>query len=326
MSEEQPTVASAVVVPDAPEAVSPKASNKRRQSSVSESGSKRPRLSRDRDHEEIRDTAPPPAEDDGRASRRKSGQAEERKRGQRLFGALLGTLSQSSSTAAQKRRADIEKKQQAKLKLQAEEFDQKQKERLDELMRVRRLEQKKFDEQSMRIRHSNLLHMAQFLQTTAEPKIYYKPWELRPEDDARIKSQIEEAQATVDRELDEFEEGRDKERKVNGANSDDAMRVDEELDGPAAQDEPMAAEPPDHRQEPSNDITNETSNENPNGLSHELAAETDGGSTDNKPSTLSEGTEPVESRKTPERENSKDIMDDTNGDVVLEAEEDTVIY
>jgi len=142
-------VASAVVVPEAPEAVSPKASNKRRQSSVSESGSKRPRLSRDRDHEEIRDTAPQPAEDDGRASQRKSGQAEERKRGQRLFGALLGTLSQSSSTAAQKRRADIEKKQQAKLKLQAEEFDQKQKERLDELMRVRRLEQKKFDEQSV---------------------------------------------------------------------------------------------------------------------------------------------------------------------------------
>jgi len=104
------------------------------------------------------------------------------------------------------------------------------------------------------------------------------------------------------------------------------MRVDEEQDGPAVQDEPMAAEPPGHRQEPSNDTTNETSNENPNGLSHELAAETNGASTDNKPSTLSEGTEPVESRKTPERENSKDIMDDTNGDVVLEAEEDTVIY
>src|SRR5436189_174697 len=50
---------------------------------------------------------------DGRANRRESGAAEERKRGQRLFGALLGTLSQSSSSAAQKRRADIEKKQQA---------------------------------------------------------------------------------------------------------------------------------------------------------------------------------------------------------------------
>ncbi len=86
---------------------------------------------------------------DTRSDRRKSGQAEERRRGQRLFGALLGTLSQSSSTLAQKRRVDIEKKQQAKLKLQAEEFDQKRKQRLDELLAVRRREQKKFDEQSV---------------------------------------------------------------------------------------------------------------------------------------------------------------------------------
>lgn len=74
---------------------------------------------------------------------------EERKRGQRLFGALLGTLSQSSSSTAQKRRTDIEKKQQAKLKLQADEYDEKKKQRLEALMAVRRREQKKFDEQSV---------------------------------------------------------------------------------------------------------------------------------------------------------------------------------
>lgn len=143
------TVASAVVVPEAQEPSSPQNTLKRRQSSVSESGSKRPRLSIDGNHEPDRDPAPPSAAADRRADRRKSGQAEERKRGQRLFGALLGTLSQSSTTAAQKRRIDIEKKQQAKLKLQAEEFDQKQKERLEELMKVRRREQRKFDEQSV---------------------------------------------------------------------------------------------------------------------------------------------------------------------------------
>lgn len=74
---------------------------------------------------------------------------EERKRGQRLFGALLGTLSQSSSSTAQKRRTDIEKKQQAKLKLQADEYDEKKKQRLEALVAVRRREQKKFDEQSV---------------------------------------------------------------------------------------------------------------------------------------------------------------------------------
>ena len=76
---------------------------------------------------------------------------EERKRGQRLFGALLGTLSQSSSSTAQKRRIDIERKQQAKLKLQAEEFDEKKKERLEALMAIRRREQKKYDKQSVRL-------------------------------------------------------------------------------------------------------------------------------------------------------------------------------
>ena len=78
---------------------------------------------------------------------------EERKRGQRLFGALLGTLSQSSSSTAQKRRTDIEKKQQAKLKLQAEEQDEKKKQKLEALLVVRRREQMKFDKQSVRFVH-----------------------------------------------------------------------------------------------------------------------------------------------------------------------------
>ena len=83
------------------------------------------------------------------SERRRSGQMEERKRGQRLFGALLGTLSQSSSSAAQKRRVDIEKKQQAKLKLQAEEYDEKKKQQMEAVMQIRRREQKKYDKQSV---------------------------------------------------------------------------------------------------------------------------------------------------------------------------------
>lgn len=74
---------------------------------------------------------------------------EERKRGQRLFGALLGTLSQSSSSTAQKRRTDIEKKQQAKLRSQAEEREEQKEQRLESLRAVRRKEQKKYDKQSV---------------------------------------------------------------------------------------------------------------------------------------------------------------------------------
>lgn len=121
---------------------SPQGPAKRRQSSLSEAGSKRPRISA-----EARDDT----QDTGIPSRRKSGQAEERKRGQRLFGALLGTLSQSSSSTAQKRRADIEKKQQAKLKVQAEEYDEKKKQQLEALNVSRRQEQKKYNKQSVSI-------------------------------------------------------------------------------------------------------------------------------------------------------------------------------
>ena len=76
---------------------------------------------------------------------------EERKRGQRLFGALLGTLSQSSSSTAQKRRTDIEKKQQAKLKVQAEEQDEKKRMKREAIDTVRKGVQKKYDRQSVRL-------------------------------------------------------------------------------------------------------------------------------------------------------------------------------
>lgn len=79
---------------------------------------------------------------------------EERKRGQRLFGALLGTLSQSSSSTAQKRRTDIEKKQQAKLKVQAEEQDEKKRMKREAIDTVRKGVQKKYDRQSVRLMRS----------------------------------------------------------------------------------------------------------------------------------------------------------------------------
>jgi len=81
--------------------------------------------------------------------RRASGQAEERRRGQRLFGAVLGTLSQSSASASQKRRADIEKKQQAKLKLRDEELQEQKRRQAEEVLRRRRKDQRKYDEQSV---------------------------------------------------------------------------------------------------------------------------------------------------------------------------------
>ena len=81
-------------------------------------------------------------------------QLEERKRGQRLFGALLGTLSQSSSSStaqakAQSRRKDIEQKQSAKLKHEADVFDEKKRQRLEVLNNVRRREQRVYERQAV---------------------------------------------------------------------------------------------------------------------------------------------------------------------------------
>lgn len=142
-------IASAVIVPEEAEQLTkPSEVGKRKISSASEERSKRPKL--DTEANPHNAEAPrPPAASDRLQDRRRNGQMEERKRGQRLFGALLGTLSQSSSSTAQKRRTDIERKQQAKLKSQAEEFDEKKKQRLEALMVVRRKEQKKFDKQSV---------------------------------------------------------------------------------------------------------------------------------------------------------------------------------
>ena len=143
-------VASAVIVPESSEQPhSPPEPAKRRKSPISEQSPKRARLSHGESSHGQGPMSAPPARVDRALERRKSGQMEERKRGQRLFGALLGTLSQSSSSTAHKRRTDIERKQQAKLKLQADEFDEKKKQRLDAIMEVRRQEQKKYDKQSV---------------------------------------------------------------------------------------------------------------------------------------------------------------------------------
>jgi hypothetical protein len=76
----------------------------------------------------------------------------------------------------------------------------------------------------MQTRHSNMLAMAHFLKTRAEPVLvstvflciysihklihlmqYYKPWQSRPGDESLIQQQIEEAKATIAREVAEFE-------------------------------------------------------------------------------------------------------------------------
>jgi hypothetical protein len=174
------TIASAVVLPEELSVpASPVNRQKRRQESISEDNTKRPRLSEDASTSDrrgsVNDKTPAPV-------RREKG------RERRLFGAVLGALSQNPATTAQKRRTEIEKRQQAQRKHEDHESEQRKTERAAKRKEQRWKEQKCFERGSvhiaiygirykeadciqMRIRHDNLLHMAHFLQTKAEPRL-----------------------------------------------------------------------------------------------------------------------------------------------------------
>ncbi|KAL9582903.1 MAG: hypothetical protein Q9212_003024 [Teloschistes hypoglaucus] len=270
-------VASAVIVPEMEEQpLQSPGSGKRRGSSFSQDSSKRPKLSSEPTHDRV----DAPTATDRIPDRRSSGQLEERKRGQRLFGALLGTLSQSSSSTAQKRRTEFEKKQQAKLKEQAEEYDEQKKQRLESIMAARRKEQKKYDKQS----------------TTAEPKLYYKPWELLPSEDAKIKSQIEAVEEQIQRETAE-------------ANSNVAANLQPAQETPTQEPKVEPEREPEHATATvgsESDIPQKDEN-----LPNEAP-------TDQKADNPPPETEPAPA------EPSKDNEDD--GGEMVEADEDMVIY
>jgi hypothetical protein len=81
------------------------------------------------------------------ASGRRNFSQEEKKRGQRLFGGLLNTLSQTTASSLQKKRLEIERRQQDRVQQQRVEDDKHRAEKLSKLKHTRKVEQVKFDEQ-----------------------------------------------------------------------------------------------------------------------------------------------------------------------------------
>lgn len=78
---------------------------------------------------------------------RRSVSEQEKKRGQRLFGSLLSTLSQKPGGQQQKKRQEIERRQQERAQQHRVESDKRRAEKLAKLSHVRAVEQVKFDEQ-----------------------------------------------------------------------------------------------------------------------------------------------------------------------------------
>ncbi|KAJ4346038.1 hypothetical protein N0V95_005771 [Ascochyta clinopodiicola] len=301
-------IASAVVLPEPDEAPLPPASPsntlKRRQSSVTEDSVKRVRTNGDDVAEESKSAAP---------------KRRERGRERRLFGAVLGALSQAPTTAGQKRRSEIEKRQQAQRRQEDEEGEQRKAERLARRRVQRWKEQKHFERQAMRVRHDNMLHLAHFLCTKTEPRLYYKPWETSPEEQDRIDDQIAEAREVIQRERDEYEDRQEEDRR-----RDQRTAVDKDMNhGEAAS--PGAR---------NYNIDNVQSRPGDNGATngrearpddHEMRDVQEHGLAD-RAVDAQHTEEPAMDTQSPEIEGNADDPSKEADEEVVEAAEDTVIY
>ncbi|CAD0109795.1 unnamed protein product [Aureobasidium uvarum] len=309
-------VSSAVVLPDAtpssprrspdrsqtPEEA--RAGTKRRHSSADHDSPKRQRLSPSPDRSRTEDQVPPARE------RRPVKPIDEKKRTQRLFGGLLGGLGQTrpANSQAAKRRAEQEERRRQK----EQELSERQSERLEHLNLARKIEQRRIDEASIRIKHENLKAMSNFLTTSTEPKLYFKPWELLPEQEDQIKRQREDVDVQIDQELDDFDQVRQR-----WQNEDTNGNADRQENTPAhAQKAPNGMN---HTADPAKEST----------ATQDQIAIADPDTESDPVGTIS--TDSIEEQEARERvaddadRHRKESIDDT-GDIVVEADEDTVIY
>ncbi|KAH7117788.1 pinin/SDK/memA/ protein conserved region-domain-containing protein [Dendryphion nanum] len=311
-------IASAVMLPESeimespPHPGSPPGGHKRRPSAMSEQDSKRQRLNSIDDdtqaHLDQRPTEIPKPQATNGSGRR------ERGRERRLFGAALGALSQNSATAAQKRRSEIAERQKAQRVLEEQESDQRKLELATQRQAQRVKEQRRFELESIHLQHANALQIAHFLRTETEPRLYYKPWETTAREDQIIEEQVAEAKKLIRRELEEYEarEEIQSERERHVSRNTDAIPTGKELD---------ADVPP--QQHTANGTTDDRA-VSPKNLGrredHAEEAVSVGGEAANQQNDAHTSHE-----ATADEEASKDLNDE-NGEEIVEAAEDTVIY
>ncbi|KAK1981634.1 pinin/SDK/memA/ protein conserved region-domain-containing protein [Colletotrichum cereale] len=185
--------------------------------------SKRPRIEegdhRDPPAQDPSTTEPRPRNGDAGANttrRTPLSKDEEKKRGKRLFGGLLSTLSQTNSGSQHKKRREIEQRQHERAQKQRAEDEKRRTEKLARITEARWQEQIKFDEKAMKSRHASMVAMAHSLRTKAVPPIYYRPWKFTKEQEDEIDDQIQNAMATVARETEAFRERKDEHERRYG--------------------------------------------------------------------------------------------------------------
>ncbi|KAM0334336.1 hypothetical protein ACHAQA_001361 [Verticillium albo-atrum] len=206
---------------------------------------------------------------------------EEKKRGKRLFGGLLGTLNQPGAGTHHKKRREIEQRQQERAQKHKLEAEKRSAERLSRITQVRKAQQINFDE-----------------------KVYYQPWKFSRAQEDIIDDQIADAKATIAREVEEFALRRDQRDGSRGhsrpSTSRDDRVVPEAADSsaPASVPSTALAAAPEHASVPAPEP---------------VAASADSTNISSNPEAKSALDHDVQQHDEP-------------GDVVVEAEEDTVMY
>ncbi|KAL7769011.1 hypothetical protein ACKLNR_000395 [Fusarium oxysporum f. sp. zingiberi] len=200
--------------------------------------------------------------------RRKNATQEEKRRGKRLFGGLLSTLSQTGGSVQQKRRLEIERRQQDRLQKQNIEEDRLREEKRLRLTEIRRGEQLTFDEEVMHSKHTKMLAMARYLRTKSRPHIYYLPWKLTAEQEDTIDDQIQQTKVTIEREVESLNARKGRQAKGGRQPSETTAPSRQELDhdskdtngpekSPHGQEKPLQASNHDHHHDESADVLEE---------------------------------------------------------------------
>ncbi|TPX52431.1 hypothetical protein SeMB42_g01422 [Synchytrium endobioticum] len=130
-----------------------------------------------------------------RARLASSGDVESRKRGQRMFGSILGTLNKAKQetqhkSASQLKREELEKKLQEKLAKEKDELEAKVKqdneERKEKFLAARKADDEKRFAVAIQHLRSHKQHLSNWLKTTAHPSIYYLPAKLSEETQQKL--------------------------------------------------------------------------------------------------------------------------------------------
>ena len=75
----------------------------------------------------------------------------------------------------------------------------------------------------MNVRHEAMRAQAGFLKTRAEPEVFYLPWKLNDEEEEVVKKQRDEVEIRIDAELDDFAELKSKWREEGDGINDDGV-------------------------------------------------------------------------------------------------------